>query len=34
VVHEQPMSGIAEAARTIRTNLLFMAPDRPYKTLS
>ena len=33
VVHEQPMSGIAEAARTIRTNLLFMAPDRPYKTL-
>lgn len=33
VVHENPMSGIAEAARTIRTNLLFMAPDRPYKTL-
>jgi capsular exopolysaccharide synthesis family protein len=33
VVHEQPMSGIAEAARTIRTNLLFMAPDKPYKTL-
>jgi polysaccharide biosynthesis transport protein len=33
VVHEQPSSGIAEAARTIRTNLLFMAPDKPYKTL-
>ncbi|NUQ75618.1 MAG: polysaccharide biosynthesis tyrosine autokinase [Polyangiaceae bacterium] len=33
VVHEQPTSGIAEAARTIRTNLLFMAPDKPYKTL-
>jgi capsular exopolysaccharide synthesis family protein len=27
------MSGIAEAARTIRTNLLFMAPDHPYRTL-
>lgn len=33
VVHEHPMSGIAEAARTIRTNLLFMAPDHPYRTL-
>ncbi|WP_437315413.1 GumC family protein [Sorangium sp. So ce385] len=33
VVHDQPKSGIAEAARAIRTNLLFMAPDRPYKTL-
>ncbi len=27
------MSGIAEAARTIRTNLLFMAPDRPFRRL-
>ena len=33
VVHENPMSGIAEAARTIRTNLMFMAPDKPYRTL-
>lgn len=33
IVHEFPMSGIAEAARTIRTNLLFMAPDRPFHTL-
>jgi polysaccharide biosynthesis transport protein len=33
IVHEHPMSGIAEAARTIRTNLLFMAPDHPYRTL-
>ncbi|MFT3775558.1 MAG: polysaccharide biosynthesis tyrosine autokinase [Minicystis sp.] len=33
IVHEHRMSGIAEAARTIRTNLLFMAPDRPFKTL-
>lgn len=32
-VHEYPTSGIAEAARTIRTNLLFMAPDKPYKRL-
>jgi capsular exopolysaccharide synthesis family protein len=33
IVHEHRMSGIAEAARTIRTNLLFMAPDRPFQTL-
>ncbi|WP_234022966.1 GumC family protein [Sorangium cellulosum] len=33
LVHDQPTSGIAEAARAIRTNLLFMSPDRPYKTL-
>ena len=33
VVHDRPLSGIAEAARSIRTNLLFMNPDRPYKTL-
>jgi capsular exopolysaccharide synthesis family protein len=33
IVHEFSMSGIAEAARTIRTNLLFMAPDRPFQTL-
>ena len=29
VVHEQPLSGIAEAARAIRTNLMFMDPDKP-----
>jgi polysaccharide biosynthesis transport protein len=33
VVHDEPMSSIAEAARAIRTNLMFMAPDNPYQTL-
>jgi capsular exopolysaccharide synthesis family protein len=33
IVHEQPLSGIAEAARSIRTNLMFMNPDRPYRKL-
>ncbi len=33
VVHSRPLSGVAEAARSIRTNLLFMNPDRPYRTL-
>lgn len=33
IVHRQPMSGIAEASRSIRTNLMFMAPDKPFKTL-
>ena len=33
VVHEAPLSGIAEAARSIRTNLMFMNPDRPFKRL-
>lgn len=33
MVHEAPMSGVAEAARAIRTNLLFMAPDKPFRTL-
>jgi capsular exopolysaccharide synthesis family protein len=33
VVHEHPTSGIAEAARAIRTNILFMSPDMPYRTL-
>lgn len=32
-VHDHPTSGIAEAARAIRTNILFMSPDRPYRTL-
>lgn len=33
VVHYEPLSGIAEAARTLRTNLLFMNPDNPYRIL-
>jgi succinoglycan biosynthesis transport protein ExoP len=33
VVHENPLSGIAEAARSIRTNIMFMNPDRPHRTL-
>jgi succinoglycan biosynthesis transport protein ExoP len=33
IVHEQPLSGIAEAARSIRTNLLFMNPDHPYRKI-
>jgi capsular exopolysaccharide synthesis family protein len=33
VVHDHPLSGIAEAARSIRTNLTFMNPDRPFKRL-
>ena len=33
VVHSHPTSGLAEAARAIRTNLLFMSPDRPYRTI-
>jgi capsular exopolysaccharide synthesis family protein len=33
IVHESSRSGAAEAARAMRTNLMFMAPDRPYRTL-
>lgn len=33
IVHEFPQSGIAEASRAIRTNLMFMAPDHPYRAL-
>ncbi len=29
LVHEQPASSMAEAARSIRSNILFMSPDRP-----
>jgi capsular exopolysaccharide synthesis family protein len=32
-VHDKPMSGIAEAARSVRTNLMFMNPDKPYRKL-
>jgi capsular exopolysaccharide synthesis family protein len=33
IVHNAPRSGTAEAARSIRTNLMFMNPDRPYKKI-
>jgi capsular exopolysaccharide synthesis family protein len=33
VVHEKPSSSAAEAARALRTNLMFAAPDRPQKSL-
>jgi capsular exopolysaccharide synthesis family protein len=33
LVHERPASGIAEAARSLRTNLTFMNPDKPYRRL-
>jgi capsular exopolysaccharide synthesis family protein len=32
-VHEDTTSAIAEAARGIRTNLSFMSPDKPFRTL-
>jgi len=33
VVHDRPLSGVAEAARSIRTNLMFMNPDQPLRRL-
>jgi succinoglycan biosynthesis transport protein ExoP len=33
VVHEAPLSNVAEAARAIRTNLMFMSADDPIRTL-
>ncbi|HEY4122805.1 MAG TPA: CpsD/CapB family tyrosine-protein kinase, partial [Byssovorax sp.] len=33
VIHEQPTSHVAEAVRSIRTNILFMNPDHPLRTL-
>jgi capsular exopolysaccharide synthesis family protein len=33
LVHTHPKSAAAEAARAVRTNLLFISPDRPYKRL-
>jgi polysaccharide biosynthesis transport protein len=33
LVHSQPLSSLAEAARAVRTNLLFMNPDKPHRTL-
>jgi len=33
IVAAHPDGGVAEAARAVRTNLMFMSPDRPYHTL-
>jgi len=33
VVHLHPTSGVAEAARAIRTNIFFMSPDKKFRTL-
>jgi len=33
VVHARPLSSVSEAARSIRTNLMFMNPDRPCRRL-
>jgi capsular exopolysaccharide synthesis family protein len=33
IVHEHPSSGLAEASRAIRTNLMFSSPDHPFQTL-
>jgi capsular exopolysaccharide synthesis family protein len=33
VVHDLPNSGPAEAARALRTNILYTSPDKPYTTL-
>jgi capsular exopolysaccharide synthesis family protein len=33
LVHERPTSGVAEAARALRTNLMFMNPDKPYRRI-
>lgn len=32
-VHREPKSSVAECCRAIRTNLLFMSPDKPFKTM-
>src|SRR5262249_41392895 len=33
IVAQHPEGGVAEAARAIRTNLTFMSPDRPYRSM-
>ena len=33
LVHVHPKSAAAEASRAVRTNLLFMSPDKPYRSL-
>ncbi|HWA74811.1 MAG TPA: polysaccharide biosynthesis tyrosine autokinase [Polyangiaceae bacterium] len=32
-IHARPTSGMAEAVRAIRTNIVFMSPDNPHHTL-
>jgi succinoglycan biosynthesis transport protein ExoP len=32
LVHSRSKSAVAEAARAVRTNLMFSSPDRPYRT--
>ena len=32
-VHDDPRGALAEAARTVRTNLLFTNPDKPFRTM-
>ncbi len=33
VIHSQPQSAVAECCRSIRTNLLFMSPEKPLRTI-
>jgi succinoglycan biosynthesis transport protein ExoP len=33
IVHEQPKSAVAECCRSVRTNLLFMSPDKPLRSI-
>ena len=33
IVHDQPKSAIAECLRAVRTNLLFMSPEKPLRTI-
>ncbi len=33
ITHQRPTAGVSEAARAIRTNILFMSPDKPHRTL-
>jgi capsular exopolysaccharide synthesis family protein len=33
VVHTEPKSAVAECLRAVRTNLLFMSPEKPLKTI-
>lgn len=32
-IHRNPKSTVAESCRAVRTNLLFMSPDKPFKTM-
>jgi len=32
-IHAQPRSAVAECCRSIRTNLMFMSPDKPFKSI-